>query len=153
MRRHYGKNIWPVCGVIISFAFCQLASIPKRRKRKRFYYCYFNMASAAKKIKGAATYKRKFKEEWSKQYPISRSEGNPYAFYCIPCKKSASCSHQGLSDVTKHCNGLTHVSFAKAIKNNRSMTTFLADTDEGANSLKEKTIRVEVLYTNFMVQH
>ena len=28
------------------------SSIPKRRKRKRFYYCYFNMASAVKKMKG-----------------------------------------------------------------------------------------------------
>ena len=33
------------------------------------------------------------------------------------------------------------------------MTTFLADNDEGANSLKEKTIQAEVLHTNFMVQH
>ena len=133
--------------------FCQLASVPKCRKRKRFYYCYFNMASAAKKMKAAATYKWKFKEEWSKQYPISRSDGNTYAFYCIPHKKSVSCSHQGLSDVTKHCKVLTHVSFAKAIKNNRSMTTFLADNDEGDNSLKEKTVRAEVLHTNFMAHH
>ena len=147
------EKVWRVRGVIISFAFCQLTSIPKRQKRKRFYYCYFNMASSAKKMKSAATYKYKFKEEWSKQYPISRSDSNPYAFYCIPCKRSVSCSHQGFSDVTKHCKGLTRVSFAKAIKNNRSITTFLADNDEGANSLKEKTIRVEVLHTNFMVQH
>ena len=59
------------------------------------------------------------------------------AFYAI----HVSCSHQGLSDVMKHCKGLTHVSFAKAIKNNRSMTTFLADNDEGANTLKDKTLR------------
>ena len=31
------------------------------------------------------------------------------------------------------------------------MTTFLADNDEGANSLKEKTIQAEVLHINFMV--
>ena len=33
------------------------------------------------------------------------------------------------------------------------MTTFLANNDEGANLLKEKTIQAEVLYTNFMVHH
>ena len=96
------KYLACVCGAIIPFAFCQLAYIPKRRKRKRFYHCYFNMGSAAKKMKGAATCKCKFKEEWSKQYPISRSDGNPYVFHCIPSKKSVSCSHQGLSDVTKY---------------------------------------------------
>ena len=42
--------------------FCQLASVPKCRKRKRFYYCYFNMASAAKKMKAATTYKWKFRK-------------------------------------------------------------------------------------------
>ena len=51
------EKVWRVRGVIISFAFCQLTSIPKRQKRKRFYYCYFNMASSAKKMKSAATYK------------------------------------------------------------------------------------------------
>ena len=68
-------------------------------------------------------------------------------------KKRVSRSHQGLSDVSKHFKRLTNVSFAKAIKNNRSMATFLVDNDEGTNSLKEKTIRAEVLYTNFMVHH
>ena len=81
------ENIWHVFGIIISFAFCQLASIPKCQKHEHFYYYYFNMVSAVKKMKGAATYKCEFKEEWLKQYPISRSDGNPYAFYCIPCKK------------------------------------------------------------------
>ena len=148
-----GKNIWHVCGLIISFAFSQLASILKCRKCKRFYYYYFNMVYAVKKMRGVATYKCKFKEEWSNQYPISGNDSNPYTFYCIPCKKSVPCSYQVLSDVTKHFKGLTHVSFAKAIKNNRSMTTFEADNDEGANSQKEKTIGAELLHTNFMVHH
>ena len=33
------------------------------------------------------------------------------------------------------------------------MTTFEADNDEGANSLKEKAIQAELLHTNFMVHH
>ena len=114
-----GKNIWRVCGLIISFAFSQLASILKCRKCKHFYYYYyFNMVYAMKKMRGSATYKCKFKEEWSKQYPIFRSDSNSFTFYCIPYQKSVSCSHQGLPDVTKYCKGLTHVSFAKAIKYN-----------------------------------
>ena len=48
-------------------------------------------------------------------------------FIAFHAKKSISCSDQGLSDVTKHSKGLAHVSFAKGIKNNQSMTTFLAD--------------------------
>lgn len=113
------------------------------------------MASEAKrkKLGGAHSYKCSFKEEWMDQYPISRSDGNPHAFYCIPCKKNVSCSHQGLADVTKHCKGTTHVAFEKAIKNTRSMSSFFNDNSESSNSLMEKTIRAEVLHTNFMVQH
>ena len=61
-----GKNIWRVWGLIISFAFSQLASILKCQKCKHFYYYYFNMVYAVKKIRGSATYECKFKEEWSK---------------------------------------------------------------------------------------
>ena len=70
------------------------------------------------------------------------------------CKKCKKCySRQGLPDVMKHCKGSTHVSFAKAINNNWSTTTFLANNDEGTHSLNEKTIQAEVLHTNFMVHH
>lgn len=103
-------------------------------------------------MKDAATYKCYFKEEWSKQYPVARSDGDPNAFCCIPCRKDISCSHQDLSDVTKHCKGVSRISFEKPVKNNQTLNNFLAH-DEGDNSLKEKTIRSEALHTNFKVHH
>ena len=44
-----------------------------------------------------------------------RSDGNPHAFYCIPCKKNFSCKYQGLADVKVHCAGRVHLPFEKAV--------------------------------------
>ena len=74
------------------------------------------MASAAKKLKGAATYKCFFKEKWSKQYFISTNDGDNHAFYCTPRRKYVSCSYQGLADVTKHYRGVSHISFENQLK-------------------------------------
>ena len=68
---------------------------------------HFNMASsgepAAKKAK--KVYKIRFVDLWTKRFLIGRVNGNPYAFYCIPCKKSVSCAHMGINDVKKHSKG------------------------------------------------
>ena len=104
-------------------------------------------------MKGAATYKNNLKKNGGTSIRFLEVTTTLMLFIAFHAKKSVSRSHQGLSDVSKHFKRLTHVSFAEAIKNNRSMATFLVDNDEGTNSLKGKTIRAEVLYTNFMVHH
>ena len=58
-------------------------------------------------LKKRKVYKCTYKVEWSKKYPVTKSNGNPFAFYCVPCKKNVSCAHQGLSDLTAHCSGKT----------------------------------------------
>ena len=62
-----------------------------------------------KQGKGAASYNTKYDKEWESKFPISNVNGNPHAFYCIPCAKVLSCGHQGMKDVTDHCDGNTHV--------------------------------------------
>ena len=104
-------------------------------------------------MKGAATYKNNLKKNDGTSIRFLEVTTTLMLFIEFHAEKSVSRCHQGLSDVRKHFKRLTHVSFAKAIKNNRSMATFLVDNDEGTNSLKEKTIRAEVLYINFMVHH
>ena len=101
-----------------------------------------------RKLKGAATYKSKYKEEWSSLYPVGPANGNEYAFYCIPCKKNISCSHQGLGDVKQHIQGKGHQKMASLIKENRKITF-----QPASSSISDAQIRAEVLHTNFIVQH
>ena len=43
---------------------------------------------ATKKLKGAASYKCAYKEEWADSYPVGSGNGEKKGpFYCIPCKK------------------------------------------------------------------
>ena len=92
-------------------------------------------------------YKCSYKVEGSKKYPITKSNGNPYAFYCV------SCVHQGLSDLTAHCSGKIHKSFVRAIKTTRNMSSLKGFETEADTNLAGQTIKAEVMHTNFMVQH
>ena len=69
----------------------------------------------AKKLKDPGSYDCAYKEEWADSYPLGPVNGNKGAFYCIPCKKGVSCTHQGLGDVKQHCAGKRHQKNAAAI--------------------------------------
>ena len=94
--------------------------------------------------------KVKHNPAWAKDFPVGPCNSNPYAFYCLPCNKSVSCSHQGLGDVNEHCRGVTHKKNEQAIKTTRSILSY--HQGGGDDDLK-KTVRVEVLHTNFLVWH
>ena len=47
---------------------------------------------AAKKLKGAGSYDCAYKEQLADTYPVGPVNGSKGAFYCIPCKKSVSCT-------------------------------------------------------------
>ena len=50
-------------------------------------------------LKKQKKYKEKCNPVWAKDFPVGPCNANPYAFYCLPCNKSVSCSHQGLGDI------------------------------------------------------
>ena len=77
---------------------------------------------AAKKLKGAGSYDCAYKEEWADSYPVGPVNGSKGAFYCIPCKKSLSCTHQGLGDVKQHCDGKSHQKNAADIAQSGKIT-------------------------------
>ena len=83
-------------------------------------------------LKKRKVYKCTYKVEWSKKYQTI-SNRNSYGFYCVPCKKSVSCAHQGLSDLTVHCSGKIHKSCERAIKTTRSMSS-LKGFEAGADT-------------------
>ena len=75
-----------------------------------------------KSEKGTGSYDSHYKEEWAESYPIGSINGNLDAFYCIPCKKSVSCTHQGLGDVKQHHAGKTHIKNANTIAHSRNIS-------------------------------
>ena len=101
---------------------------------------------AAKKLKGAGSYDCAYKEQLADTYPVGPVNGSKGAFYCIPCKKSVSCTHQGLGDVKQHCADKTHRKNAAAITQSRKIT-FTRPVSA------DKQICAEVLNTSSIVQH
>ena len=75
-----------------------------------------NMASTGEPVVKKRKYKVKFNDSWCESYPISKVNDNPHAFYCIPCKRSLSCGHMGISDVKDHCQGANHKKMSKQSK-------------------------------------
>ena len=72
---------------------------------------------------------------------------------CVPCKKSVSYAHQGLSDLTAHFSDKIHKSFEGAIKTTQNLSSLKGFETEPDTNLAGQTIRAEVMHTNFMVQH
>ena len=102
-------------------------------------------------LKKRKVYKSTCNVEWSKKYPVTKSNENSYVFYCVPCKKSVSFAHQGLSDVTAYCSGKIHKSFERAIKNTRKVSSLNGFETEADSNLAGQAIRAEVTHTNVMV--
>ena len=46
--------------------------------------------SSSPVLKKRKVYKCTYKVEWSVKYPVTKSNGNPSAFYCVPSKKNLS---------------------------------------------------------------
>ena len=97
---------------------------------------------------GEAKYQSKFKSEWCKDYPIRAVPNDQHSFFCIPCKKTIRCGHQGLKDVKDHCATETHNKLFKVTKLQPSISQLLCDS-----SASEDVIRAEVMVTNFLIQH
>lgn len=61
--------------------------------------------SPQKRKRKQVTQKVMYAEEWEEIFPVGEVNDNLHAFYCIPCKKSVSCAHQGIIDLKDHCEG------------------------------------------------
>ena len=104
---------------------------------------------AAKKAK--KVYKVKSADSWTKSFPIGRVNDNPHVFYCIPCKKSVSCAHMGISDVKEQCKETIHKQNEEAIKMTGKISFSSSNSDD--SDFKCQVLRPEVKHTKFFTQH
>lgn len=109
-------------------------------------------AKKTRKYDGAAKYSASYNPDWSKKYPVTAANGKG-KFRCIPCKKDISCSHQGVKDVKDHCEREVHKNNVTRMKNQTSLNSYAAFSKSGESSLEKKTLKAEVMVTNFLVQH
>ena len=76
-----------------------------------------------------------------------------YKFHYLPCGKNlhVTCHHQGLKDVKEHCNKPSHKQAEDAwTKQTHLASSYRGDTE---NVFKNTVLNVEVMVTNFIVQH
>ena len=67
--------------------------------------------------KGAAVYKSKFNDAWTKEFPFIRKvQSNRRSFFCTVCNREVSCSHMCKSDVERHVQKQFHKDNAKALR-------------------------------------
>ena len=67
--------------------------------------------------KGAAVYKSKFHDAWTKEFPFIRKvQSNRHSFFCTVCNREVSCSHMDKSDVERHVQKQFHKDNEKALR-------------------------------------
>ena len=104
-----------------------------------------------RKFDGAAKYSASYNPEWAKTYPVRAVTNNKNMFHCISCNKDILCSHMGVRDVKLHCERESHKVNAEKMKHQSNLNAFV--TKSGNSSLEKKTLKAEVMVTNFLVQH
>ena len=71
---------------------------------------------------GAAVYKTRFKNEWTKTWPfICGVPGNIYKFRCTICSRDIGCSHMGKADVERHIGKEMHNANVKSAHSQRKL--------------------------------
>ena len=104
-----------------------------------------------KKFTGSKTYNLAFKSEWKASYPIEEVKHEKYKFHCLPCGKNLTCHHQGLKDVKEQCNKPSHKQAHDAwMKQTCLPSSYRGNTE---NVFKNTVLNVEVMVTNFIIQH
>ena len=78
-----------------------------------------------KAASGSATYKSKFKREWTSSWPFITQGATSSHFFCSVCRKDVSCSHQGVRDVKRHITASTHLEKEQALKSANKISKYL----------------------------
>ena len=92
-----------------------------------------------------------FKNKWKASYPITEVKHDKYKFHCLPCGKNLTCHHQGSKDVKEYCKKPSHKQADASCRKQTCLPSlYRGDTEDG---FRNKVLNVEVMVTNFIVQH
>ena len=107
-----------------------------------------------KQCKKKHWYKTKYNPEWANEFPIQKANNNPYAFYCVPCKKNVSCEFQGKRDVERHCDPNNKTSsHNKMVRELKNTSKISGSSSQSVSVLSDSITKAEVLHTNMIVHH
>ena len=93
----------------------------------------------AKKTKdqGPFQYKSSFDLCWTDQWPcIIPCPESKHSFYCKVCKRTVSCSKQGIRDVKVHITTIMHQDNAKGMKNQSTLFQVYASTQNKQDKVR-----------------
>lgn len=120
----------------------QEANTGKRRKETP------KTKGKAKKTKyqGSFQYKTSFDPLWTDQWPcIVPCPESKHHFYCKVCKRTVSCSKQGIHDVKVHLETNMHQNNAKGLKNQSTLFQVCASAQN-----KQEKVRIRI-YVSKMI--
>lgn len=105
--------------------------------------------SKKQKILQNHKYDQVWKEAYSQNKGIVRSDKGPSFAFCELCSTHFSIRASGAYDIKKHCNTSKHTSAAKASSStSKPLTSFFASKTAG---LDTSVIRAEVVFTKFLI--
>ncbi|KAL5515014.1 hypothetical protein EMCRGX_G000123 [Ephydatia muelleri] len=96
------------CTVISKESSLGIEAPTDKRKRAR---CFSpeKKGNGDRRIWRASMYNTKCNRDWTKQFPcIIADDASQHHFRCTVRMRTISCAHQGLTDVSRHCEIGTH---------------------------------------------
>ena len=89
------------------------------------------------KYQGSFQYKASFDPHWTDQWPcIVSCPESKHCFYCKVCKRTVSCSKQGIRDVKVHIGTNMHQDNAKGMKNQSTLFQVYASTQNKQDKVR-----------------
>lgn len=105
------------------------------RKRKEMPQTKGNAKKT--KYQGSFQYKSSFDPRWTDQWPcIVPCPESKHSFYCKVCKRTVSCSKQGIRDVKVHITTIMHQDNAKGMKNQSTLFQVYASTQNKQDKVR-----------------
>ena len=90
------------------------------------------------KYEGSFQYKTSFDPSWTDQWPcIVSCLESKHSFYCTVCKRTVSCSKQGVRDVKVHMETNMHQNNAKGMKNQSNLFQVCASTQNKQDKVRK----------------
>ena len=122
------------------------------KKRKKIPVTKSNVQKKTK-YQGSFQYKTSFDPCWTDQWPcIVSCLASKHSFYCTVCKRTVSCSKQGVRDAKVHMETNMHQNNAKGMKNQSTLFQVCASTQNKQDKVR-KSVYLFKIFKKVTVDH